>query len=87
MASKPQKLPEQSTRYRAVQQPPPLQTRILIKRMLAEQSMTYTEIQKELEYHKIQLQGGDLQNHLTTLLRRQQIVRYRTPTCYKYAIK
>lgn len=61
MASKPQKLPEQSTRY------PVVQTKVLIKRMLAERNMTYTEIQKELEYHKIRL--------------------YRTPTCYKYAIK
>lgn len=87
MASKPQKLPEQSTRYRAVQQPPPLQTRILIKRMLAERNMTYTEIRKELEYHGIKLQGNDLQNHLRILVQRQQIVRWRTPTWYEYALK
>lgn len=87
MASKPLTEPNQTTRYRIVQQPAPLQTRVLIKRMLAAQNMTYSEIQKKLEYHGIKLQRDDLYQHLRTLVRRNIIVVYRTALRQEYALK
>ena len=85
MANKPLTEPNQSTRYRIVPQPAPLQTKVLIKKMLKERGMTYTEIRKKLKYHGIVLQHHDLMRHLQTLLLHQHIVRYRTATSYKYA--
>ena len=87
MANKPLTEPNQTTRYRIVPQPAPLQTRVLIKKLLVQKNMTYTEIHKTLEYHGIKLQSDDLTKHLRTLLYRGHIVRYRTALSYEYSLK
>ena len=87
MANKPLTEPNQSTRYRIVPQPAPLQTKNLIKKLLKEQDMNISEIRQKLKYHGIILQPGDLLLHLRLLVLRQHIIKYKTALSYKYSLK